>query len=292
MFLGDFGGSGTSPYTSDIQLAVAASLTTQVQSIKPSFIVTNGDNFYEHGVTDENDPRFQETFENVYTDPSLQIKWYIVAGNHDYEGNVTGQIAYSHHSTRWYYPSPYYTVTHVIPGTNNVTVQFLFIDTIIYDDWLSTQSYKENEWIKSTLASSTADWLFVVGHYPVWSVGSNGPTETLVDYLAPLLVQYKVNAYFSGHDHSMQHLDDGSGVQYFLSGMAARCSHDKVNEKSVPAGSLKFFYPDKCDGKTVGGFNHVHLTATEMAVHYYDTTGTAIYKATAKNIRNNNNRRR
>ena len=32
-----------------------------------------------------------------------------------------------------------------------------------------------------------------------------------------MLVKYEVAAYFSGHDHDMQHLND-SGVQYFLSG--------------------------------------------------------------------------
>lgn len=35
------------------------------------------------------------------------------------------------------------------------------------------------DWIKVTLASSTADWLFVVGHYPVYSGGSHGDTPEL-----------------------------------------------------------------------------------------------------------------
>ena len=51
----------------------------------------------------------------------------------------------------------------------------------------------------------------------VWSVGHHGPTDVLVEKLNPMLVKYKVAAYFSGHDHDMQHLND-SGVQYFLSG--------------------------------------------------------------------------
>ena len=42
-------------------------------------------------------------------------------------------------------------------------------------------------------------------------------TDVLVEKLNPMLVKYKVAAYFSGHDHDMQHLND-SGVQYFLSG--------------------------------------------------------------------------
>ena len=51
----------------------------------------------------------------------------------------------------------------------------------------------------------------------VWSVGHHGPTDILVEKLKPMLQKYKVAAYFSGHDHNMQHISD-TNVQYFLSG--------------------------------------------------------------------------
>jgi hypothetical protein len=36
------------------------------------------------------------------------------------------------------------------------------------------------QWIADTLNKSTADWLFLFGHYPVYSGGSNGNTQELI----------------------------------------------------------------------------------------------------------------
>ena len=44
---------------------------------------------------------FKETFEDVYTSKSLMRNWYLVAGNHDHNGNVTAQIEYTNRTQRW-----------------------------------------------------------------------------------------------------------------------------------------------------------------------------------------------
>jgi hypothetical protein len=63
------------------------------------------------------------------------------------------------------------------------------------------------------MAASTADYLIVAGHYPVWSVCENGPTANLVAELKPLLEKYQGH-YISGHDHCVEYVDEGLGVQY------------------------------------------------------------------------------
>lgn len=45
------------------------------------YIIT-GDNFYDDGVANDTDPRFFITYENVYTQQSLQVDWHVVSGNH------------------------------------------------------------------------------------------------------------------------------------------------------------------------------------------------------------------
>ena len=79
--------------------------------------LSTGDNFYESGVKDVDDPRFQETFENVFTAESLMTPWYFCAGNHDHHGDVRAQLMYSYRSERWKFPDYYYTTSWKIPGT-------------------------------------------------------------------------------------------------------------------------------------------------------------------------------
>lgn len=61
------------------------------------------------------------------------------------------------------------------------------------------------DWIEAQMKASTADYLLVVGHYPVYSVCEHGNTQTLISHLRPLLIQYNAH-YLMGHDHCMEHL--------------------------------------------------------------------------------------
>ena len=49
-----------------------------------------------------------------------------------------------------------------------------------------------------------ADYLIVAGHHPVLSAGIHGSTSYLISNLKPLLEEYDVTAYLSGHDHNLQ----------------------------------------------------------------------------------------
>ena len=63
MVIGDWGGQPTYPYTTDAEKEVAAQMGKTAAAIGSQFTVALGDNFYDSGVKDVDDPRFQETFE-------------------------------------------------------------------------------------------------------------------------------------------------------------------------------------------------------------------------------------
>jgi len=286
VLLGDWGGQSDAPYTTPIELQVAQQMGITAEQVNAKFVVAIGDNFYSTGIQgDAHNQRFKATFENVFTAPSLQKRWFVVAGNHDHEGNVTAQTEYTNLSDRWYFPSEWYHVTVGIPKTN-ATVEFIFIDTVVYDEWWNPYSYEESSWIEKRLQSSTADWIFVVGHFPIWSVAEHGPTNSLVKDLLPLLQQYGAAIYFSGHDHDLQHLNDGSSVDFVVTGAGHSSEHSMKHAKDVPSESLKYFYPtNSTDIGHHGGFVAVNVTPDEVTVTYINDLGENLYNFTKPNPR-------
>ncbi|XP_065913702.1 tartrate-resistant acid phosphatase type 5-like isoform X2 [Dysidea avara] len=284
VMLGDWGGQDEAPYYTPAQKEVATQMGRKAAETNSTFTIALGDNFYHYGVKDVDDPRFKETFERVFTAGSLQSRWYVIAGNHDHYGNASAEIAYTACSHRWYMPNYYYTETMTIPGTHT-EIQFIFIDTVILagnthptKTWLpppgpeSVNAAEDQwEWIEETLAASKADWLFVLGHYPVWSVALHGPTDVLVQRLRPLLMQYDVTAYFCGHDHNTQHIrEENSTVEYVLTGAAHMTGISVEHADSIPANSLQYYYALNDTTGTYGAFTWVSISPTVMEVVYID----------------------
>lgn len=84
-----------------IETTVAKQMGATADAVDAKFTLALGDNFYFDGVTDVNDKRFQSTYEKVFQATSLDTPWYFIAGNHDHNGNVSAQIAYTDALKRW-----------------------------------------------------------------------------------------------------------------------------------------------------------------------------------------------
>lgn len=46
------------------------------QQLGIEFVISVGDNFYQHGLTGPLDPKFATSFSNIYTADSLQTQWF------------------------------------------------------------------------------------------------------------------------------------------------------------------------------------------------------------------------
>lgn len=91
-------------------------------------------------------------------------------------------------------------------------------------------------WLNETLATSIADWLIVLCHYPIFSIGEHGDVEELYQDLLPILERYEIDAIISGHDHTLQRLQRHH-IQHFISGAGSLIGdlNTKSKAKSMAA---------------------------------------------------------
>lgn len=198
----------------------------------------------------------------------------------------------------WHMPSLYYTFTQLIP-TSTQTVQFIMIDTesLTGGDLGQFDSAPSDvvqppvdevqwAWLTAQLAGSTADWIIVVGHFPVYSVGENGPTAMLVSRLLPLMESAGVALYICGHDHSLQHIAPATGhdVDFVVTGAGAKYNATMIHEADIPSGTLKYQYGVGC------GFTTVQVTregwhASSLVATFWENNGNVLYSFTKSNPR-------
>ena len=221
--IGDWGVSGL-----PAQVRVAEQIDAISRRNNVQFIITTGDNFYPTGVTSVDDAHWQKSFESIYNKEGHMVPWYPTLGNHDYNGSPAAQIAYSQRSNRWRLPATYHTFQKKA-GKASVTFAFADMNPFIKSyynhpmpELKDQDTAAQYKWLQQTL-SAPADWKIMIGHQPLYSVGSHGSSAELIARFKPLLLQTGTHFYLAGHDHNLQHIKlDGERVHYLVSGGGGR----------------------------------------------------------------------
>ncbi|KAM7484739.1 hypothetical protein LguiA_000748 [Lonicera macranthoides] len=273
LVIGDWGRRGTHN-----QSQVALQMGIIGEKVDVDFIISTGDNFYDSGLTDVNDPAFDESFTQIYTAQSLQKQWYSVLGNHDYRGNAMAQLSpiLTHRDTRWLCLRSFIV--------NSEMADFFFIDTTPFQekyftnpedhtyDWreiLPRKHYLSNllRDVDLALRESGAKWKIVVGHHTIRSIGLHGDTIELVAQLLPILEANDVDLYINGHDHCLEHISStDSPLQFLTSGGGSKAWRGERNtDESI------FYY----DGQ---GFMSLEIGENGIDIKFYDIGGNVIHK--------------
>ena len=258
-----------------------------------------GDNVYSRGVETNTSKRFQETFEEVYPVEAFKsLPFFVIAGNHDHAGNVQAQIDY-HGSPRWHFPELYYTLPFQFTSSTGVarTVDLIMIDTVdlcglCEEEYVgcplvgAAEDDVQWQWLEKELEASTADFLWVGGHYPIYSAGGDGTTPLLVQKLLPLLKKHGAH-YISGHDHMHEHLLS-EGVNMVVTGPGRMCCYNTTNFHTVPAGAIKYMVegPNGHGPKSnlpknttmISGFSSLQFDDV-VTMTLYKESGEALYRA-------------
>jgi len=272
----------------------------QVSTAKNSqFTLAIGDNFYkgitiggtQHGVTGTDDPKWKTVFENQFPQPFFHKPWYVLAGNHDYDGNEKAQVEYTKLSKRWNFPSLYYEF--VKKSKTGGSVQFFMTDSHVLwsgDSALASSGRKKDlkqlKWLERELKKSKATWKIVLGHHPIYT--SKGSKEWLVKKVVPLFEKYKVAAYINGHMHTFQHMKSPK-LSYLTVGSTG--IQGTAALKKVKGVKHIKTYPTKeqdksaeCANSSCRGFAVVTVkNKKNLVLGFYNTKGQLVYSARIKN---------
>ena len=278
--MGDWGRNGA-----DHQKQVAKQMGITAADVKAQFIISTGDNFYPSGVISPQDPSFKYSYEDIYTDFSLQWDWYVILGNHDYKSNPDAQVAYSKISRRWKMPARYFAKKFPINGDSNNQVLIAFIDTNpLIPEFYKNAEYGPNvkgqdttaqkRWLVKTLEDKdpSIKWKIVVGHHPMYTGGSRTDgydTKAIRSSLKPVLDRYGVDVYLTGHEHSLQYIKPEGKTHHFISGAAS----EKTPVKLIP------------DAQMVAseyGFMLFSITNNQLRVQVLNDEGYIIYNTLIK----------
>lgn len=190
-----FGDWGTGTQS---QIDVAAALGSECQSKGCDFGLLLGDNFYPAGVSSITDQQWQSKFEDIY--PDLDLPFYVVLGNHDYDGNEQAEIDYSQTQNRWKLPARAYSIAFPA-GASQALLEIFVIDSNAFDANAASA-------LQQALANSTATWKVLALHHPIYSNGLHGDDSAGINSLLLPVICQGIDIVLSGHDHLFSHMED------------------------------------------------------------------------------------
>jgi len=273
LIMGDWGRHGI-PH----QRNVAEQMTNATEGLGATFNLIVGDNFYPSGVVSEFDPSWKSSFEDVYYQHPLFDDWYVALGNHDYVTNPDAEVAYSKISARWHMPARYFSFTKKLK--DGTTVEFFIIDSSpfqtayynsdVYQKTLAgNDTTAQKQWLEDGLKKSTATWKFVVGHHPLFNVGSANPDDMLYSF-GPLFEKYKIDGYICGHEHILMY-EKPKGYHFveIISGSGGEAS--AILKKDEADFAVQDY-----------GFVAASLTAKSLLLQYINEKGEILYTTEVK----------
>ena len=268
LVFGDWGSGST------LQREVAGAMTRFSRGAKPNFAVSVGDNFYDGGVADNDDPQWQTKFEQMYPREAMPFPFFAVLGNHDWRSNPATQFSYRGPSGRWRMDGFYYKV-----AAGNGLVDLFMVDTNLWlpQNGATGLADKQTKWLDAALGASKAKWKIVVGHHPPYTDGIHAVEPdmmTVRTLITPLLEKHGVQLMLSGHDHDLQHivLPDAK-TNFVICGAGGASMRRRFSNNFGP------FYKDM-----TGGFMNIEISGDELKARVVDSQLQTLHEWTQKAV--------
>lgn len=268
--LGDFGSKNEN------QAMVARAMAKFARDLKQPLgaVLALGDNFYGRMVPE----RFERDFEQMYDATALPCPFHVCLGNHDYEPVSYGRLpepskwevqleyARQHPNSRWKLPAKWYALE--IPHAGRPMLKLIVLDSDLQEGALTPQEkIAQMRFLEAELAKGTkAPWLWIMLHHPPFTeTTKRRDNPAVLRLVEDALRKHPVAVCLAGHDHNLQHLQvEGLSTSFIVSGAGGQDTYD-VNPSRRGFTRMEL------------GFNHFHLTPTEMQGQFINAEGTRLH---------------
>ncbi len=185
----------------------------QTENVDGAFML--GDNLYENGASSASDPKFATIYESPLAAILSKLSLNVILGNHDIRtNNGQGELDYAKSNNYWYMPNRYYS-----RNIDNIRV-------VALNSNQSAVTQAQLDFLDNELKNDIdAVHQVVISHHPVYSSGFHGQNNDqpwMKSLVEPIVTADGVEFFLSGHDHDFEAIKDKSGVNYIISGGAAR----------------------------------------------------------------------
>jgi len=196
-------------------------ISAAIQDETPDFLINVGD-VVQYGPR----PDWDTEFFNPMADLIKTMPIYVSIGNHEQESPYFSEYFSFPDSEHEHYYSFQYGNTFFIFLDNNIaaypTSNYPALD----------EESDQYSWLEEQLGSQAAqdaEWLFVLGHVPIYSVGTSNDYALNREVILPLLLDYGVDIYFAGHIHDYER-GYSEGLHHIISGGAGGPLNHRVRD--------------------------------------------------------------
>ncbi len=246
-------------------------------------VIMNGDNFYNDGVQNVDDPQWGPKFEQAYDRPNLNgLKFYATLGNHDHGFTSSGvgqaQIDYStapvgtgpgtRASDKWVMHDFWYDVS--------------FGDVHLFSMDTQNGDRPQIDDMTARVAASPSTWKIVFGHHPRFTSGDHNKDNWLVNgvnnyYAAAEAIYCGADFFLTGHDHNVEWIDAGRdpncpGTHFVISGAGAKTRSGEVLFAADGPADKQLYYND-----SIEAFAYFEFSGRTLHFEFIDKNGQILF---------------
>ena len=123
-------------------------------------------------------------------------------GNHEYRNEVLTPLWRPQFNLPLNGPSEIEEIYETSYFVDYQDLKIISVDCISFED--NEESRKAQvKWLRAILSKNTKKWIALTMHYPMYTPAKKrDDSEILIEYLKPIIDQYKIDLVLQGHDHT------------------------------------------------------------------------------------------